>query len=354
MDVQTKKEFHSLVAIGNPIVDISAETDEDSIQKFGLEWGRTVFANDKNIGIFDELEKKPEVSYVPGGSIQNSLRVASWCLKMYDSTKNKYRLTMLGCVGNDVYKDKIVNALEESGVTPLLQVNDKMKSSRCAVGIFKKERCLVPEIKASNTLSEEHIEKNKDIIGGNDCLLIEGYFIVEKYDICLGLAKHFINNKKPVIFTLSAVFLMLYHLDKVLEIANMSDLIFGNMEECEALAGQKGETFQETIEMAHKKMAPRDRILIITCGSRGVFGSKYNYETQQLEFVLQRFPSFIKHEDIVDLNGAGDAFLGGYISQWMQGKSLDACCKAGNDASGIILKNVGCTFPKNGKIQFAQ
>ena len=76
------RQINSLIAIGNPIVDISAETDEHSIEKFELEWGRTVFANDKNIGIFEELEKKPEVSYVPGGSIQNSLRVASWCLNM--------------------------------------------------------------------------------------------------------------------------------------------------------------------------------------------------------------------------------------------------------------------------------
>ena len=141
-------------------------------------------------------------------------------------------------------------------------------------------------------------------------------------------------------------------MDKVIEIANMSDLIFGNMEECEALAGEKFNNFQDTIEAAHRKLSLKDRILIITCGNRGVFGSKFNYQTQQLEFILQRFPSFIKQDDIVDLNGAGDAFLGGYISQWMQGKSMDVCCKAGNDASGVILRNVGWTFPKNGKIQF--
>ena len=121
------RQINSLIAIGNPIVDISAETDEHSIEKFELEWGRTVFANDKNIGIFEELEKKPEVSYVPGGSIQNSLRVASWCLNMNEETKNRYKLTMLGCVGNDIYKDKIQNALKEAGVNPLLQINSNMK-----------------------------------------------------------------------------------------------------------------------------------------------------------------------------------------------------------------------------------
>jgi len=64
---------------------------------------------------------------------------------------------MLGSVGNDNYKDKIMNALSTSGVNPLFEFNDKMNSSRCGVGIFKKERCLVPEIKASNTLTMDFI-----------------------------------------------------------------------------------------------------------------------------------------------------------------------------------------------------
>ena len=67
------KKLKSLIAIGNPIVDISAETDSASIEKYALAWGQTVFANEKNIGFFEELEKKKDVSYVPGGSIQNSL-----------------------------------------------------------------------------------------------------------------------------------------------------------------------------------------------------------------------------------------------------------------------------------------
>lgn len=60
----------------------------------------------------------------------------------------------------------------------------------------------------------------------------------------------------------------------------------------------------------------------------------------------------MKNEDIVDLNGAGDAFLGGFLSQFMRGCSLKSCCRAGNDASYIILQNIGCTFPKDKKIEF--
>lgn len=66
-----------ILGLGNPIFDISASADSDTIKKFGVEWGRTVFANPDNIGFYDYLEKQPDVTYIPGGSITNSIRVAS-------------------------------------------------------------------------------------------------------------------------------------------------------------------------------------------------------------------------------------------------------------------------------------
>ena len=95
-------------------------------------------------------------------------------------------------------------------------------------------------------------------------------------------------------------------------------------------------------------------MFVVTHGNKGVIVGKYDYTKGSMDFIFQCFPTMIKMEDIVDLNGAGDAFLGGFLSQYMQGKSLEACCKGGNDAASIILKNIGCTFPKNAKIQFKE
>ena len=344
-------EKRSMIAIGNPIIDITADIDKESIQKYGLLWGQTIFANEKNIGYFDELEKRPEVTYTPGGSIQNTMRVASWCLNMDENSKNLFKLTMLGCVGNDLYKDKVENALKLNGVIPLLQVIPNVETSRCAVGVYKKERCLVPQIRASNNLSEEFIKNNEDKIFENDILLIEGYFLQEKFNICKYLCERFVKDKKTIIFTLSAVFMVQFHNEKIMEIANMADLIVCNLEEIEALGG-KGSTIQETVEKAHKKLIPKNRILVVTAGIQGVFCSEFNYESNSLEYLHQCFPKFIKKEDIVDTNGAGDSFLGGFLAQYLKGKDMFKCCKAGNLAAGVILKNIGCTFPKDLKLKF--
>ena len=344
--------LHSLIAIGNPIVDISSEVDKESIQKYNLKWGETTFANQSNIGFFDELESKPQVTYIPGGSIQNTLRVASWCLNMEENNKGKYSITMLGATGNDGYKEKIMNALKMSGVKPLLQSIPNMSTSRCGVGIYKKERTLMPEIRASNCLTEEYVNEHLNEIEQNDAFLIEGYFLQEKFDICRKLCLDFNREKKFIILTLSAVFMVQAHFNKILEIANYSDMIVGNMEELEAFAGVKGENYKNLFEKCFKKITPKERLLVITDGSNGVLVSKYDYNKGKVDFILQSFPSEIKTDEIVDLNGAGDAFLGGFLSQFIKGSSLYSCCRAGNDAAYIILKNVGCTYPKDHKITF--
>ena len=66
-----------ILAIGNPIIDISANTDESTIKKYNLGFGRTVFRNEENEGIYSFLESQTDVTYIPGGSVTNSIRIAN-------------------------------------------------------------------------------------------------------------------------------------------------------------------------------------------------------------------------------------------------------------------------------------
>ena len=50
-------------------------------------------------------------------------------------------------------------------------------------------------------------------------------------------------------------------------------------------------------------------------------------------------------EQLVDTNGAGDAFVGGFLSQLVAGKDLNECCRGGNYAANVVIKRSGCTFP---------
>ena len=181
---------------------------------------------------------------------------------------------MLRATGNDGYKDKVMNALKMVGVKPLLQAIPNMNTSRCGVGIYKKERCLFPEIRASNCLTEDFISEHQNEIFENDALLIEGYFLQEKFDICKNLCAEFRKENKFVILTLSAVFMAQAHYDKIFEMGHQCDMLVANMEEIEVFTGMKGEDKKAIFEKAHKKLSPRERLFVITDGCNGVYLSK--------------------------------------------------------------------------------
>ena len=155
-----RAEINSLIALGDPIVDITSEIDTDIIKKYNMKWGDTIFLDENSDnGVFGELERMPEVRYIPGGSVENSMRVLAWCLNMDENNKNKFKITMMGCTGDDLYKAKVLNALKELDVNYLFEILPGEKTSRCGVGIYRKERFLITQLRASKKLSEEFIQK---------------------------------------------------------------------------------------------------------------------------------------------------------------------------------------------------
>lgn len=52
----------------------------------------------------------------------------------------------------------------------------------------------------------------------------------------------------------------------------------------------------------------------------------------------------LKLEEIVDTNGAGDAFVGGFLSQFIQKQPLGVCVRCGIWAARQIIQRSGCTF----------
>jgi adenosine kinase len=106
----------------------------------------------------------------------------------------------------------------------------------------------------------------------------------------------------------------------------------------------KSKDYKMIFEEIHKLLKPKKRFIVVTSGTEGVFCSVFDYENSQMEFIFQNFPKFIEQKNIVDFNGAGDSFLGGFLSQLIQGKNMNECCKIGNRAAGVVIRNVGCSF----------
>ena len=348
--------INSIIALGNPIVDIISEVPETLLKKCELTLAGNNYSERQTKTFFEEISLLPKVKMIPGGGVNNTVRVAGWVLNQKEETRNKYKISFLGCVGNDKYKNIILTNLKENNINPILQIEEHVQTSLCGCGILNKERYLIPQISASKLLSKDFISKNLKEILSHDALLLETFIMQDCYEICKYLVDEFVKNKKKILFTLGAPFIIKVYFEKVIEMANKSDYIFCNMDEAKMFIKlnkkcilteeeiNKSKDYKMIFEEIHKLLKPKKRFIVVTSGTEGVFCSVFDYENAQMEFIFQNFPKLIEQKNIVDFNGAGDSFLGGFLSQLIQGKNMNECCKIGNRAAGVVIRNVGCSF----------
>ena len=53
----------------------------------------------------------------------------------------------------------------------------------------------------------------------------------------------------------------------------------------------------------------------------------------------------LEDDKIIDTNGAGDAFVGGFFAQYLKGQPFEKCIDCGIWISQIVIQRSGCSFP---------
>lgn len=87
-----------------------------------------------------------------------------------------------------------------------------------------------------------------------------------------------------------------------------------------------------------EKYKNQDRIVVTTRGADAII-------VAMAEAVKEyEVKGKVTRGEIIDTNGAGDAFAGGFLAKFLQGQSIDEAVRCGIIASQEIIKNVGCSF----------
>jgi adenosine kinase len=141
---------------------------------------------------------------------------------------------------------------------------------------------------------------------------------------------------------LSAPFISQFFKEPLMAVMPFIDLLFGN--ESEALTFAKEQNFgTENLKEIGQKMTKlpkmnsnRERVVILTQGHDPVL--LFENDTIREFDVVE-----LKENEIVDTNGAGDAFVGGFLAQLIQGKTYDDCIKCGICAARAIIGRNGCS-----------
>ncbi|KAK2588986.1 hypothetical protein KPH14_001835 [Odynerus spinipes] len=328
-----------LLGMGNPLLDISATVDQEFLKKYDLKANNAILAEDKHKPLYDELIELYNADFIAGGSVQNTMRVAQWFLE-----KPKIA-TYMGCVGKDKYSKILEERAVANGLNVRYQYTDKAPTGTCAVLITGKERSLCANLAAANCFTTSHIKvpENEELIKAAEYYYISGFFLTVNPEVIQIVAKHACENNKMFMMNLSAPFICEYFKEPLLDAHPYVDILFGNETELDAFA--KANDFKTTdrkeivlkIANMEKINKERKRIVVITQGSGPVLLAKDDIVT---EFPVVKIPE----EKVIDTNGAGDAFVGGFLAQLIQGRDIETCVKCGIWAATQIVQTSGCTY----------
>lgn len=339
---QERSDSAVILGIGNPLLDISAEVSQETLDRYGLVRGNAVLAEAKHEALYEDLARLEHVKYVAGGATQNSIRVAQWMLQEPKMT------AYMGCIGDDAFGRRLQQACEEDGVTTRYLIDKETPTGTCAVTIVDKERSLTTRLGAANKYTVSHLKEpeNFNILKSAKIVYSAGFFITVSPESIELASKVTEMSGSIYCLNLSAAFIVqVPSFRAVLEKAlPQCDILFGNETEARAYAEAVGwetsdvefiATRLSLVPMAGKK---DPRKVVITQGAEPTVVA--------IRGVVSRYPvAPLALEQIVDTNGAGDAFVGGFLAALAKKHSLQGCCQAGSYAAATVIQQSGCTFP---------
>jgi len=330
-----------ILGMGNPLLDISSEVDAAMLEKYDLQLNNAILAEDKHQPLFAEMAALPTVQYIAGGATQNSIRVAQWMLQTPGAT------AYMGCVGDDDFAAAMRSACGKDGVQCAYMVDPSTPTGCCAVLVSDNERSLCTNLKAANNYKASHLQEpdNLAILENAKIIYSAGFFITVSPESIKLAAETAKATGAVYCMNLSAPFIMQVPPFKAVLVETMPliDILFGN--ETEALTWAETEGW-ETTDVAfialRLSLIPsakgRKRKVVITQGSDPTIVA--------INGRVRLFPiTVLPKERLVDTNGAGDAYVGGFLAAMAKGHPIEKCCEAGAYSAGVIVQHSGCTYP---------
>ncbi|KAJ8304083.1 hypothetical protein KUTeg_017666 [Tegillarca granosa] len=329
-----------LMGIGNPLLDITVEGNADLLEEYNLNSNNAIIAEEKHKTLFEKMVKEYKPIFLAGGATQNSIRVAQWLLQKPGAT------TFFGGVGNDIYYEILKKTVEQVGVNVHYEVHSGKATGKCGAIITGEDRSLVTELGAAEMFTADFLKQpeNWALVEKAQFYYIGGFIVPASSEAVLGVLKHAANTGKTVIMNLHAKFLCQYFADSDFNLLQYVDVLFGNGDEATEFGKHMGfnttnvEEIAKLTSLLPKLNKNRERTVVFTQGKSSTILAVSGKTT-----VFQVVP--VDRSIIKDTNGCGDAFVGGFLSQLVQNKSIEDCMRCGSYAAKVVIRHYGCNFP---------
>ncbi|KAF8574324.1 Ribokinase-like protein [Ramaria rubella] len=330
---------YSLFAMGNPLLDIQVTNGEELLKKYNLKANDAILAEEAHAPIYEEITTKHKVTYVAGGAGQNAARAAAYVLPPKS-------VVYAGAVGEDNLADQLRAANVKEGVESAYYVVKGEKTGACAVVLTGHHRSLVTTLRAAEKFNKAHLSSPSiaPLVDNAKFYYVGGFFLTHGIESALEVAKKAALAGKVFVTNLSAPFIPQFFKTQLDSLLPYCDFVIGNESEAEAYATANGlpnptdlPEIAKAIARLPKTNASRPRVVVITHGSEStVVASSADIENPKT-YSVTKLPS----EQIVDTNGAGDMFAGGFVGAIILGKSVDEAIEIGHQLGAMCVGQVG-------------
>ncbi|KAF8598714.1 adenosine kinase [Ceratobasidium sp. AG-I] len=339
-------QTYPLFCMGNPLLDMQVTNGETLLEKYNLKANDAILAGPEHTPIYEDIYQNHKITYVAGGAAQNAARAAAYVLPPKS-------VVYAGCVGDDALADQLRAANEREGVASAYQVARGEETGACAVVITGHHRSLVTTLRAAEKFDKSHLTSDEvaPLVDGAKVIYVGGFFLTHGVESALEVAKKAAASQKIFALNLSAPFICQFFGVQLGQILPYVDLLFGNESEAAAWAGANGlptdaslSTIAKTLANLPKQNPSRPRVVVITSGPDATIVAQSGETVEPKVHGVSPLPA----SAIVDTNGAGDMFAGGYLGAVVLGKSTDEAVEIGHKLGAMCVGQIGpqLKFPK--------
>jgi sugar/nucleoside kinase (ribokinase family) len=309
-----------VLGVGNAIVDVLSEVDENLVEGQGLVKGTMqLIEPDRAEQVYGVL-KQPQVC--SGGSAANT---------MVGLVSLGSKAAYIGKVADDDLGQAFRRDMSDIGVSfevPAVAKTGAHGTGRCIVLVTPDaQRTMMTSLGVSARLSQEDIDPQ--LVGAAKVTYLEGYLFdpPEAKAAFIEAARLAHDAGGTVALTLSDSFCVDRHRSAFKDLVDHHvDILFANEEEAVSLVEAAN------LDEALRELSGRCRVAAITQGSKGAVilegGKAHDVPAAPVERV-------------VDTTGAGDLFAAGFLHGWCAGKDPAECGRIGAIAAAEIISHVG-------------
>ncbi|MCJ1303567.1 adenosine kinase [Hypocenomyce scalaris] len=328
---------YALLCLENPLLDIQGQGDAAMLDQYGLKPNDAILAEEKHMGLYEDLLQNRQAKLIAGGAAQNTARGAQYMLPPKSTL-------FIGAVGSDKYAEILREACASAGVRTEYFTSTSNPTGRCGVIITGHDRSMCTHLAAANDYKIEHLTSPEiwKLVEQAKVYFVGGYHLTVCPDAVMALAHEAAQKNKIFVLSLSAPFIPQFFKDPLDATAPFWDYVIGNETEARSYAESHAWGTQDVEEIARrlaelpKENGKRKRVVVVTQGT------EETVLAVQGESGVRTFPVHeVDKETICDTTGAGDAFAGGFVAGIVEGKSLEESVDMGQWLASLSITELG-------------